>query len=374
MIHDYVFIQGRSSNMIYKNSTISAVEIGGAIHSYGQITILIKHSRFLGNKAGSSGGVLQVEMGGSLHSQGNVYEGNIAPQGSVIMSAGSVIRLGQSKPDLYKYTKVTMIGDTFSNNIGGVFQATYLSEMLVDSTRFVNNTSTESMPGILIGDFVIKFTCSNVDFILNRGKFDGVILIHSALNVTLDAIIVKSNNVLFGKMIEVKHATDIAVIKSDFENNYCTSTPCALSVEHSDNTDIDSCTFLSTILNDSGESMHSAVDIRGKHINMKRMHFYGLESRVVTGVPVQSMSVHDVSYSCPENHYFHTYLTNISPENKNRNGSITPASGISNEYPLKLECIMCAKNQYRVDVSSHTISKFYSDPTRGYEERMRICD
>ncbi len=98
-------------------------------------------------------------MGGSLDSRGNLYEGNIAPQGSIIMSTGFAIKLGQSEPAYIKYTNITMIGDTFSNNIGGIFQATYLSEMLVDDTRFVNNTSIESMPGILISDFAIKFTC-----------------------------------------------------------------------------------------------------------------------------------------------------------------------------------------------------------------------
>ncbi len=148
----------------------------------------------------------------------------------------------------------------------------------------------------------------NADFILNRGKLYGVIYIHSALSAIVDSIKVKNNNVLFGKMFEVKEVINIAVIKSYFENNYCTSIPCALSIEQSDNTDIESCTFLSAMLNDSGESVHSAVDIRGKHVNMKKVHFYRFEGVVVTGESIQSMSVHNISYSCPENYYFHTYI------------------------------------------------------------------
>ncbi len=269
------------------------------------------------------------------------------PEGSVL----SVLLTG---------TKVIMKNDRVFANIGkeGTIYSRTLHTLAIYNSKFINNIATRNVPGILVQEEIVNFTCIGTVFLGNEAEFEGILTIKYAHNIFIDSNSIKNNIATFGKMIDVKESRKFAVVRSDFANNYCSGVPCAVSVMKSEEIVIESCSFASKLLNESdSQSVHSAVEVDSKYVTIKKSTFFEIEGNVLKGLADDGIFLENISSSCPENHYFERVFTGIDSDIVTNRDRKMSALELQDESSVVLNCAPCAKNHYRIGISTYSLER-----------------
>ncbi len=265
------------------------------------------------------------------------------------------------------YTDLTMTGDIIKSNTAnaGIIKAWHLKNVYISDTKFINNTSKS--PTIYISNSVENFTCMNCQFRQNVMEFEGILSISSADHVTLNQLHVTNNNVTIGTMIMIKKSINTTLLSSFFQDNLCSKLPCALSVQKSNNVEINHLFLINDIPTTNtvcqSDDDQGALDIAGGSIAFENVHFEGVPGHLYKGVSVNSLFLKDVSYECPESYIHRTEVTNTNPVSL----QLSPYH-LENDTTLALECIQCPEHYYRLAIPSLTlmeISDLYDQNTDG---------
>lgn len=300
------------------------------------------------NKAASAGGVFCAKKSHTLYSENNTYKENQAPSGSLYMEIQGNIGAASEND----YPKITLVSDHILNNIAGdgTLYTSYLSSMEIYTTRFKHNTALDNLAGIFIENFVQNFSCIKCIFMRNKAEFDGVISIKYGAFVTLEYLSVVNNAVASGEIVQIKESLHSMITSSHFMNNFCSGAPCALSVTNSKYIEVESCLFTNLPMNDTSVSVQTAVNVEGNHVTIKKIILFGMEGNVLKGTAVSSMTLQNITNSCPARHYF---LASLIPYVTRSNGSF----GQENGHSLIMNCILCAENHYRLGISSYSFQR-----------------
>ncbi len=314
--------------------------------------ILIQECSFELNQAERSGGAFYFEGPHSINCENNSYDRNSAKTGSVFALVGdSTLTVAQN-------IKSMIENDRFSNNVGseGTLYATDLSFLHVYNTMFNNNTADNNVAGILITHSVHSFSCIKCFFKSNKALFSCVLSINYATNLMLDALSLINNDATFQRMIEIKGSLMSNVTKSDFINNYCSGVPCAISITNSEKIYVESCTFLSMVMNNSSPSTQGAVFIQGQYVTLDKLTFDGFDEYVMKSLASKGKLIKHISNLCPINYYFQTIFSNIMQGNsRNQTSQTSLVDDFENGNLYILKCLPCPINYQRVAKSSYSL-------------------
>ncbi len=336
------------TQLLYVSASIS----GGVITSLNQdgngvTTIYTADSTYLSNTAVSAGCVFHVENPHIIHSEANLYDGNAGPK-----AEGAFLAV------FYTGTRIIMQSDRVYNSV--IKEATLYSRTLeslyVYNTTFINNTATRNAPGILIQHSVVDFRCIGSVFTGNGAEFEGILGIKKGDSILIDSTSVSNNIANFGLMVDIKQSGKITVIRSDFVDNYCSGVPCFLSVTQSEEIEIDSCSFSSSLISERfAQSINSAIDVDGKFVSISKSNFFEIEGIILKGLALDGMFLHNISNSCPENYYFQRAFTGVSPDIVENQDDQMSVLELGNGSSVGLHCTPCAENHYRIGVSIYSL-------------------
>ena len=223
--------------------------------------------------------MIYIQGPNRLYSVSNVYIGNRAPTGSVIFAEDML-------------TNIVIEDNSIHSNIANMaaFYAGSLSNMYINNTKFINNTSVG--PIVYITNSVNNLICSQSILVQNLVEVEGILSIFYAHLVILKSLKVEDNTATEGAMIKIKESINTTITMSNFQNNFCSNMPCSLSVQKTERLNIDQCFFINDRVHMnliSQKSSSIAVDIQANNIALKNVQFKGIPGYVYTGVWVENL-------------------------------------------------------------------------------------
>ncbi len=314
---------------------------------------------FKSNNA-SGGGSIGVKGNTRIYNQQNIFDGNHANTGSVIMC------LTSTNTDIH--ISMWIDGDQIQNNLAieAILHAARIHTLVISNTVFLNNIADDNIAGISIEEHVQEFVCFQCNFIGNIAGSAGIMSILDAGNINLTSSLFKNNAASFGKMIQL-NGKKTTIRDSHFENNTCNNIiPCHLFIDKTTDLEMDSCTF-KTSKSSQYATFHS-VALSGENVTLTNIQLIGIAGEVLETIASKIfLELGNISYVCPMGHRFLMKFITFVGSNIIPIGNTTQLQTSNHQNSFLLKCEACAVNHYRIGLSSYSIASLDDIPSSRHD-------
>ncbi len=158
---------------------------GGALLTFENVNLSLKHCHLSGNTAMSFGGAVYAYQQSNINIESSIFEANTAYRGGAIAIGG-----------VTESSRMTILDTTFTRNyaidIGGVIFSEMVVYLNITSCEFYTNIAAEAAVFHLDGRVIMNLTLSNI--FNNEGKQQGGIIRAISSSITLSKCTISWNS------------------------------------------------------------------------------------------------------------------------------------------------------------------------------------